>query len=342
MINSNHLCYYRAHGTNFKLELQNNILVSVDSQKFTIKNGVPDLVWPPDLSNQERLTRNAYDQMAEHIYDAALEWQFAVLYENEQNVREGMIDQLKLEPHHKVLEVGCGNGRDSFRIARRLGPKGALFMQDLSSVMVHECLRKMTNEYVPQHNLECVLDYSVSNAVHLPFADNSFDRVFHFGGFNEFSDHERGAAEFGRVVKPGGLVVFGDEAVGPWLKDKEFGRIVIANNPLFAHNVPLGVLPDFARNVCVRWIMGNCFYVISFVKGDGPPPLNMNLPHKGRRGGTLSSRYYGIMEGVTPDTKELANKAASRQGISVHEWLESNIKAAAKLILLNSKDENEL
>jgi SAM-dependent methyltransferase len=205
--------------------------------------------------------------------------------------------------------------------------------------MVHECVRKMTDEYGPRHNLNCVLDYSVSNATHLPFADNTFDRVFHFGGFNEFSEHERGAAEFARVVKPGGLVVFGDEAVGPWLKDKEFGRIVIANNPLFAHDAPLAVLPECAREVSVRWIMANCFYVVSFVKGDGPPPLNMDLPHKGWRGGTLRSRYYGVMEGVTPETKALAREAAGREGISVHQWLDRRVKEAAQAALRKPKDE---
>ena len=46
-----------------------------------------------------------------------------------------------------------------------------------------------------------------------------FDAVFHFGGFNEFFDAQTDRDEFARVVKPGGIVLFGDESVGPWLRD---------------------------------------------------------------------------------------------------------------------------
>ena len=38
-----------------------------------------------------------------------------------------MIDLLRLTPEAKVLEIGAGTGRDSFRIARKLGPSGTLF-----------------------------------------------------------------------------------------------------------------------------------------------------------------------------------------------------------------------
>ena len=39
-------------------------------------------------------------------------------------------------------------------------------------------------------HFKCRLDYSISNATYLPFPANFFDAVFHFGGFNEFSDHK--------------------------------------------------------------------------------------------------------------------------------------------------------
>ena len=202
-------------------------------------------------------------------------------------------------------------------------------MQDLSPGMVHTCVERMA-EYARELNFSCQLDYSISNASFLPFPDNFFDRVFHFGGFNEFGDQSRAAAEFARVTKLGGKVLFGDEAVGPWLRDTEFGGIVTTNNPLFAHEVPLATLSDCARNVSVRWIMANCFYVICFDKGDGPPSLNLDLPHKGWRGGSMRSRYFGVMEGVTPDAKELARQAAAKAGLSIHEWLDRTVREQAE------------
>jgi hypothetical protein len=75
--------------------------------------------------------------------------------------------------------------------------------------------------------------------------------------------------------------------------------------------------------------MANCFYVISFKKGDGPPPLNLDLVHQGWRGGSMRSRYYGVMEGVTPEAKELAKQAAARTGVSMHEWLDRVVRRQA-------------
>jgi uncharacterized protein YbaR (Trm112 family) len=58
-MNADHLRHYRAPGTNLQLDLQNDVLVSEDGQVFPIENGVPLLVWPPELSDQDTRTRNA-------------------------------------------------------------------------------------------------------------------------------------------------------------------------------------------------------------------------------------------------------------------------------------------
>jgi ubiquinone/menaquinone biosynthesis C-methylase UbiE len=320
--------YYRSPETHSPLKLEDGYLVSVEGRRFAIENGVPNLLWPPELSAIEAKTKVEYDRVAEQIYDAALDWQFAALHEDEETVRELMVDMLQLNPGNRVLEVGCGTGRDSYRLARRLNAEGQLFLQDLSSGMVHTCVTRMM-EYDKQMHFKCALHYSISNATYLPFPSNFFDAVFHFGGFNEFSDHKRAGEEFARVVKQGGTVLFGDESVGPWLRGTEFGGIVTTNNPLFSHRLPLESLPVCARDVNVRWIMANCFYVITFRKGDGPPPLNLDLPHKGWRGGTMRSRYFGVMEGVTPEAKGLARRAAAIAGVSVHEWLDRLVRKQA-------------
>lgn len=304
-------------------------LIAESGRAYRIDRGVPDFVGASPLTETEQRTQQEYDRVAGGIYDVALDWQFASLYEDEDAVRESMADMLALTPAARVLEVGCGTGRDSFRIARRLGPEGSLHMQDLSSGMVHACVRTMGARRA-ESPVACRLGYSVSNATALPFADGTFDAVFHFGGFNQFGDLKHAAAELARVAKTGGRVVFGDEAVAPWLKGTEFDAIVTTNNALFKADAPLDALPVGARDVTVRWMIGNCFYVIGFTKGDGPPPLNLDLPHKGWRGGTMRSRYFGVLEGVTPETKALVRAAAERDGLSVHEWLDRAVRAAAR------------
>jgi ubiquinone/menaquinone biosynthesis C-methylase UbiE len=304
-------------------------LVSVEGAMYPIEQGIPNFVDPQALSEIEAHTRAEYDRVAESIYDVAVDWQFAAMCEDEHAVRESMVDWLQLDRDVQVLEVGCGTGRDSCRLARRLGPGGRLHMQDLSPGMVHACARKMS-AVAATSPFACRLDYSVSNAASLPFPDATFDAVFHFGGFNQFGDLKKGAAELARVAKPGGRVLIGDEAVAPWLKGSEFEAIVTANNPLFKAEAPLEMLPPGARDVTVRWIIGNCFYVIVFRTGDGPPPLNLDLPHKGWRGGTMRSRYFGVLEGVTVEAKSLARTLATEAGLSMHEWLDGLVKREAQ------------
>jgi ubiquinone/menaquinone biosynthesis C-methylase UbiE len=307
-------------------------LVSPEGVIYPIEDGVPNFVDPALLTAVEAQTKAEYDRVADEIYDVAVDWQFAAMYEDEDAVRESLVDMLDLDPGAVVLEVGCGTGRDSFRLARRLGRDGWLHMQDLSPGMVRACVRRMSGPAVAG-GVPCRLDYSISNAMALPFPDNVFDAVFHFGGFNQFGDLRKGAAELARVARPGARVVIGDEAVAPWLRGTEFEAIVTTNNPLFKIEAPLAVLPEGARDVTVRWIIGNCFYVIGFRKGEGPPPLNLDLPHKGWRGGTMRSRYFGLLEGVTIEAKALAKQAASKSGMSVHEWLDRVVKAEATAAL---------
>ena len=85
----------------------------------------------------------------------------------------------------------------------------------------------------------------------------------------------------------------------------------------------------------MRWIIGNCFYLIDFRVGNGPPELDLDLPHKGRRGGTMRRRYYGMLEGVTPETKELARAVVEKRGCSMHEWLDRLVREAAERDLAN-------
>lgn len=317
--------------------LDEGVLTSASGRHYPIINGIPYLLDSETLSSIEQQTKNEYDRVAEEIYDVAVDWQFAAFHEDEDIIRESMVDLLKIKENDRVLEVGCGTGRDSFRLARRLSKDGELFMQDLSPGMVHKCEKSM-GRYQKEIHFQCSLEYSVSSATKLPFPDEYFDAVFHFGGFNQFGDLPGSAAELTRVTKTGGHVLIGDEAVGPWLKGTEFEGIVTTNNALFKAETPLSALPICAQDVSVKWIIGNCFYVITYCKGEGPPSLNLDLPHKGWRGGTMRTRYFGQLEGVTPEVKDLVRKAASVSGLSDHEWLDKIIKGAAHDILQNKKN----
>ena len=311
-------------------EVAQGRLISQEGTEYPIEDGIPYFIFPGQLGDLETKSQSEYDHVyTEEFYQNAIDWQFASLYEDEDRVREFMTDQLDLTPNARVLEVGCGTGLDSFRIAQRLDKNGTLFLQDLSRQMVLATRARMVRDHEGLE-LSCGLNYFASSAALLPFPDGYFDAVFHFGGFNDFADPKAAFEELARVVKKGGKVVVGDESVAPWLAGTTFGKITCTNNPLFEYEAPLDALPESARDVTVRWIIGNCFYLIDFRVGDGPPQLNLDLPHKGRRGGTLRSRYYGRLEGVTPETKELALAAVERRGCSMYEWLEQLVREAAE------------
>lgn len=316
--------------------IQSAQLVAPSGASYPVRDGIPDFVLPDQLDPVEKDTQKEYDYVAEEFYDNAVDWLFASYYEDEGKVREGMIDLLDLRPDSSVLEIGCGTGRDSFRIGKRLDRRGSLFLQDLSRNMVLKTRERLTADAAAL-GMACDLDYFVSTATHLPFPDRHFDAVYHFGGFNNFGDKKGAMTEMSRIVKLGGKVVVGDESLPPWLEGTEFGEIICTNNSLFRHKVPLESLPEGAREVALRWVLGGCFYVIDFRVADGPPPVNLDLPHKGWRGGTLRSRYFGRLEGVSPEAKKLAIEIVKKRGTSLHDWLDKLIRDEAKRELGESR-----
>lgn len=310
-------------------ELQEGRFVSPSGSSFTVEDGIPVFLDPARLGEMEKKTQAEYDMVADEFYDNAVDWLFESFYEDEDEIRESMVDLLNIQPKSCVLEIGCGTGRDSFRIGRRLGGEGILYLQDLSRNMVIKT-QQTIDAYRKEHGLACEAHLFVSDALHLPFPDDYFDAIFHFGGFNNFSMPKESLNEFARITKIGGKLVIGDESVPPWLEGSTFGEIVCVNNPLFRHKVPLHTIPECARDVTVRWILGSCFYLIDFRIDQGTPPLNLDLPHKGRRGGTMRTRYYGQLEGVSMEAKKIAQEAAAKEGISLHDWLDQVIRRAAE------------
>jgi hypothetical protein len=98
---------------------------------------------------------------------------------------------------------------------------------------------------------------------------------------------------------------------------------------MFADPNPLALIPVEARNVGIRWILGNAHYVVDYTVGVGEPIGNFDLELPGHRGGSFNTRYFGKLEGVTEETQKLYEKAAKKSGMSLHKWLDSTIKEKA-------------
>jgi ubiquinone/menaquinone biosynthesis C-methylase UbiE len=278
------LRYLRCPQCTAQLQPGDEWLVCEAGHSFAVDDRIPDLVYPRRLLDSDAEFQLKYNQGA-GVYDTGLDWLFGAFYEDEQRVREDMIGMLELAPGDRVLETGCGTGKDSVLLAERIGESGELFVQDISIEMLRLARERLADSPAP-------VEFVLSNASYLPFADDVFDAAFHFGGVNTFSELRRALSEITRVVRPGGRVVVGDEGLAPWLRRKLFGRILVNANPLYAHRPPLEHLPVVARDVTVRWILGNAFYLIAYRVGEAPPPVDLDRPIPGK-GDTLRSRYYG-------------------------------------------------
>ncbi|WP_092954690.1 methyltransferase domain-containing protein [Falsiroseomonas stagni] len=283
---------------------------------------VPNFLDLAAAGDGQRASLSMYDTAtATAVYRNFLDWLFATFGEDEAAWRRAMVARLALRAGDAVLVTGCGLGDDIPPIMDAVGAGGEVHAQDLSPAMVQAAAGQWARAGGMQPR------FSVGDAARLPFADGAFDAAFHFGGINLFDDIAGGIAEMARVVRPGGRVVLGDEGVAPWLRGTDYARMVIANIPLWGREAPIALLPPTARQVRLDWILGNCFWVISFTAGEGLPPINPHVPHKGRRGGTMWTRHHGVLEGVTPETRQRVESAAGAAGLSVHDWLEANLRA---------------
>jgi len=135
--------------------------------------------------------------------------------------RKRIVSLLDLKKGSRILEVSPGPGVFQAYIRERIGSNGEFAALDLSLGMLKQCRRHRT--------LSVMLVQG--NGSYLPFADESFDALFHFGGVNLFDNPERALSEFVRVVRRGGIVSWGDEGFSPSLPDSWKKRFVAKMNP---------------------------------------------------------------------------------------------------------------
>ncbi len=94
----------------------------------------------------------------------------------------------------RLLEIGCGMGMDSVRLARCGFQVTAL---DLTEAAL-DVARRYAREQAAH------VDFRLGNAERLDFADESFDAVYSFGVLHHTPHPDKAVAELHRVLKPGG------------------------------------------------------------------------------------------------------------------------------------------
>jgi trans-aconitate 2-methyltransferase len=147
------------------------------------------------------------------VSNAQLEWGLPVLA------------KLPLEGGELVLDVGCGTGRLTDKLANRV-PRGRVVAIDRSANMIGTA-----REYLlPRHASR--VTFAQADAAGLPFAAAA-DAVFSTATFHWVLDHERLFASIFAALKPGGRLV-AQAGGGPNLRRVHERCASIMEEPLFA------------------------------------------------------------------------------------------------------------
>lgn len=111
-------------------------------------------------------------------------------------------DKANVMADYKVLDVCCGTGKLSIALAEKVGPRGRIIGLDFSENMLRQAEENIKNISYQQ-----TITLIQGNALHLPFADNSFNCATIGFGLRNVTDIKGVLSEMVRVIKPGGTVL---------------------------------------------------------------------------------------------------------------------------------------
>jgi ubiquinone/menaquinone biosynthesis C-methylase UbiE/uncharacterized protein YbaR (Trm112 family) len=238
-------------------------------RSWPVRDGMPRLVDEDRVRRSDRFMRALYDWFAP-LHDPVTRALFPPLQGmSERAARDGYMTRLDLgglRPSRdgrrlRILEVGVGAGANLSLLERDL-PRDLdveLWGLDLSDGMLARCRRRLADHRGrPIHLI-------AADAHALPFADDSFDRVFHVGGIGGYGDPRRGLVEMARVARPETPIVVVDEQLDPGSRRSPFHRLVFRALTFYtaAPGSPLALLPPGARGVISEQV-SRYYYCLTF------------------------------------------------------------------------------
>jgi ubiquinone/menaquinone biosynthesis C-methylase UbiE len=115
---------------------------------------------------------------------------------------ETIISALPVRADMRVLDLACGDGFYTRRIAERLGPSGCITGADISLAYLAEA-----GEAVTRESRGGKVDFVAASFDRLPFPGDVFDLVWCAQSLYTLPDPVTAVSHIARVLRPGGLVV---------------------------------------------------------------------------------------------------------------------------------------
>jgi ubiquinone/menaquinone biosynthesis C-methylase UbiE len=163
--------------TSKELLLKNSELIS-NTKKYKIlkKNNKHTII---DFINKSEKS-NFYSE--KKFYKNYLSWLSKTLIMNLESIRSEIFDGINIKKKSKILFVGCGFGDEIKYFIKKFKFFKKIYAQDISKNMIFESSKNLKDNKI---------EFSISNANGLPYKNDFFDLVFHFGGFNEFKKKKK-------------------------------------------------------------------------------------------------------------------------------------------------------
>lgn len=191
-------------------------------------------------ANYSNFRTNLYEQIRRDAFGEDI-GQNSWLTATEQDTFRAWIN---LSPGMSLLDVACGAGGPALRVAAATGAS-------VIGVDVHKQAVATANALAAERGLAGRADFQVIDAaLQLPFSDASFDAITCIDAINHFPDRASVIAEWRRLLKPTGRLLFTDPVVvtGPLTN----AEIAVRSSAGFYLFVPPGYDQDILARCGMR------------------------------------------------------------------------------------------
>lgn len=184
-------------------------------------------------------------------------------------IRAAVVESLRLREGDRVLEVGCGTGRNFRHLQRAIGPEGRLVGFDYSGEMLAAAGRLCRRR--GWRNVDLVQ----GDAAELDLGEGGFDGVLSVLAMSVIPGHQEALERCRERLRPGGVLSIGDARLFP-------GRMAFLN-PLLRAVYTWGAAWDPAKDLpaAIEKVFGNVevedlnlgsFFIATAVKEERSAP----------------------------------------------------------------------